>query len=133
MRERCWSAASPAHSQPAPTSSRAQTATQPACGSRNSAAPNPASSAAAVRTRAFSIAPSAPARNGLCDPPSAGLRLLDLIAGASEATLALLVPLDRRVELGSAEIRPEGRGEIQLRVRELPQQEIADALLASGA
>ena len=41
--------------------------------------------------------------------------------------------LDRGVELALAEVRPQRVAEIQLGVGEIPQQEIADALLAAGA
>src|SRR5215212_9434856 len=41
--------------------------------------------------------------------------------------------LDRGVELALVEIRPQRVAEVQLGVREVPQQEVADALLAAGA
>ena len=41
--------------------------------------------------------------------------------------------IDRRVERGRVEVRPQQVGEIELGVGELPEQEIADALLAAGA
>src|SRR5690349_2836095 len=75
-------------------------------------------------------------REGLRDPPpTAALAfcLLDLLAGAPEAALALLIPDDGRVELPGVEIRPERRREVELGVGELPKEEIADALLSPGA
>jgi hypothetical protein len=40
---------------------------------------------------------------------------------------------DRSIELALVEIRPERVAEVQLGVRKIPQQEVADALLAAGA
>ena len=37
------------------------------------------------------------------------------------------------VEFGVVEVRPEAVAEIQLRVGQVPEQEIADALFATGA
>src|SRR5215831_19438157 len=97
--------ASPPHSHAAAPSSAVQNAIQPGCASRKRAEPNTASSTAAVSVRVLSIEacvlPRRP-RKVLRDPPPAGavaLHLLDLLAGAPEAPLALLVPLDRRFEL----------------------------------
>src|SRR5258706_13136328 len=56
-----------------------------------------------------------------------------LLAGASEAAFAPPVRGERRFERGTVEIGPERVGEVQLGIRELPEQEIADALLAAGA
>src|SRR5687768_17551780 len=103
-----------------PTTSAASAA-MPARGSRNSAAIRIASSTAAV-----------PAR--LRNSGNVGaLRLLELLAGATEAPLAAAVGCDRRIQRRAVEIGPERVGEVQLGVRELPQQEVADALLAPGA
>src|SRR5688572_25549906 len=81
---------------------------------------------AAVARRAASTLPD---RSGHFGPA----RLLDLLAGAAEAALALAVGLDREVERRGVEIRPERLGEVELRVRELPEEEVADALLPAGA
>ena len=59
--------------------------------------------------------------------------LPDLLAGAAEAPLAAAIRGDRRVERRGVEVRPQRVGEIELAVGELPQQEVADALLAAGA
>ena len=40
---------------------------------------------------------------------------------------------ERGVEGGGVEVRPQQVGEVQLGVRELPEQEVGDALLAAGA
>src|SRR5207244_2852954 len=61
------------------------------------------------------------------------LRRLDLVARAAEAALAGAVRHDRGIERRGVEVRPERVGEAQLRVRELPEEEVADALLAAGA
>src|SRR5690606_8625399 len=54
-------------------------------------------------------------------------------ADASEATIAALEIEDGVVELVAVEVRPEHRGHIQLGVRHLPEQEVADPHLATGA
>src|SRR5262249_25081898 len=98
----------------------AQKPIQPHLGEKNSAAANTARNTAAVSVRVLSMGarPLLPVRRGgLRDPPPAGLRLLDLLAGAPEAALALLVPVDRRVELLGVEVRPELRSEVELGVR----------------
>src|SRR6266571_5782962 len=131
------SAARAPHSQAATPSNAAQNTTQPGLGSRKSAERNTASEAAAVSTRVLSMSTHPPARQeALRDPPpTAGFALgfFELLAGAPEAALALLVPSDRRVELLGVEVRPQRRGEIQLGIGKLPEQEITDALLATGA
>ena len=53
--------------------------------------------------------------------------------GLAEAPLAAGKECQRRLEVGGLEIRPQARGEVQLGVGQVPQQEIADALLAAGA
>src|SRR5712664_3063038 len=56
-----------------------------------------------------------------------------LLAGASKAALALPVGGKRIVEGGGIEVWPQRVGEIELRICQLPEQKIADALLPSGA
>src|SRR5882762_9049827 len=56
-----------------------------------------------------------------------------LLAGASKAALALPVGGKRRVERRGIEVWPQRVGEIELRIGQLPEQKIADALLPSGA
>src|SRR6267143_3826080 len=132
-------AAKAPHSQAATPSNTAQNAIQPSLGNRNNAERNTASRTAAVITRVLSMNARAfpPARQGaLRDPPPAAavaLGFFELLAGPPEAALALLIPRDRRIELLGVEIGPQLRGEIQFGIRKLPQQEITDALLASGA
>src|SRR2546425_12727839 len=59
-------------------------------------------------------------------------RCRGLLAGASEAALALPVGGKRRVERRSIEVGPQRVGEIELRIRQLPEEKIAYALLPSG-
>src|SRR5213075_2842519 len=56
-----------------------------------------------------------------------------LLAGAAEAPLAAGVGGDRLVERRGVEIRPQRLGEVELGVGELPEEEVADALLAARA
>ena len=57
----------------------------------------------------------------------------ELFARAAKTPLALKVPGKGRIEGGTVEIRPQELGEIELRIGKLPDQEVADALLAAGA
>src|SRR5262245_25184292 len=102
-----------------PTISAISAAT-PSRGRRNSAASRIASSTAAVPTRFTS-------------GDFGALGLLDLLAGAAEAPLARAVGNDGRVERGGVEVGPQRFGEVKLGVGQLPEQEVADALLAAGA
>src|SRR3954453_22735586 len=61
------------------------------------------------------------------------LRLVQLLAGASKAAFAAAVGLDRGIEGRRVEIRPQRLGEVQLAVGKLPEEKIADPLLAAGA
>src|SRR5689334_11968416 len=90
---------------------------------RNSMPRTTGSSATAVTTRVSSTLSSL----------LGGLRGVELLAGAAEAALAALVRRDRLAEGLGAEVGPERVGEVELGVRELPQQEVGDALLAAGA
>ena len=58
---------------------------------------------------------------------------MQLLAGAAEAPLAAAVRSDRLVERRGVEVGPQRLGEVELAIGELPQQEVADALLAAGA
>src|SRR5206468_11527592 len=60
-------------------------------------------------------------------------RCRGLLAGASKAALALPVGGKRRVERRSIEVGPQRVGEIELRIRQLPEEKIADAPVTSGA
>src|ERR1700761_5544499 len=56
----------------------------------------------------------------------------DLVAGPAKAAFAAGVVIDRALQTDLIEVRPQGFGEIQLGIGQLPQQEIADAELAAG-
>ena len=51
----------------------------------------------------------------------------------AETAIAAGVLLQRGIELGLAKVRPEGRGDDQFRIGDLPEQKIAHAHLAAGA
>src|SRR5688572_5889962 len=51
----------------------------------------------------------------------------------TEPALAVREVRERGLELGQVELGPEAFAEVELRVREVPEQEIADAPLAAGA
>ena len=59
-------------------------------------------------------------------------RFLHLLAGAAERR-SRAIGRDRIVERARVEVGPQQVGEIQLGVGELPEQEVADPLLAAGA
>src|SRR5688572_24103255 len=90
----------------------------------------------AVSSRVFST--GAPARSpaplppprSVCDPESLAL---DLRGDATEAPLALLEEGERLQILALAELRPHALADVDLGVRELPEEEVADAHLAAGA
>src|SRR6266404_9353778 len=52
------------------------------------------------------------------------------MAEAAVAAIALLIIEDGPEQLRAVEIRPESLGDVQLRVSNLPQEEVADAHLA---
>src|SRR5687767_13613403 len=58
---------------------------------------------------------------------------LGLCARATEPPLAALEVRDCVEELALPEVRPQGVGDVDLRVRDLPEKEIADAHLAARA
>src|SRR5207253_1830814 len=58
-------------------------------------------------------------------------RAPDLLAGLPEAPLAVLEVVERDQQRLFAEVRPEGLGEVDLGVRELPEEEVGDADLAA--
>jgi hypothetical protein len=60
-------------------------------------------------------------------------RRVQLVAGAAEAALAHGVRRERGTQRRLVEIRPQDLGEIQLGVSQVPQAEVAHALLAPGA
>src|SRR5262245_56872351 len=57
----------------------------------------------------------------------------DLSGGEPEAALPAPVVTERPLELLVVEVGPQHVTEIELRVCEIPQQEVADAMLAAGA
>lgn len=56
----------------------------------------------------------------------------DLFAGMPKPALPALKALDGFGEGVLVKIRPECRGEIHFRIRELPEHKVADALFAAG-
>src|SRR5262245_25574473 len=60
-------------------------------------------------------------------------RLALLLAGQTIAPFARRERVQRRLELGTAEIRPQRVAHVQLGIGQVPQQEIADAVVATGA
>src|ERR1700690_2890681 len=94
----------------------ANTSTAPRAGNRKIAARRKPLSIAAVNTRTLSIG-----------------RRRELRRRLAEAPLALRVVLESGGQIFGCELGPERVAEIQFGVREIPQQEIADALLAPGA
>jgi len=58
---------------------------------------------------------------------------LHLFAGLAETALAMGEGEDRLLELFAIEVGPQHRREIEFRIGQLPDQEIGDALLATGA
>src|SRR5690554_2183960 len=84
-------------------------------GSANSAHRNSGSRTAMVSSRCLST-----------------LHLFQLLSGPPKPSLAAGEGYQRILECLFVEIRPQDVGEIELGICELPQQEIADALLAAG-
>src|SRR5687768_6344682 len=93
----------------------AMSAATPTRGRRKSAAHRIASSTAAVPTRRRRLGNV----RALC--------LLELLARAPEAPLARAIGFDRRVERRTVEVRPQRLGEVELRIGELPEEEVADS------
>src|SRR5689334_20796813 len=121
--------ASEAHSWPARTTTRPTRAQSAGRSSQKSAPSNAAINAAAVRRRVTNKRSDVGCRR---ERQLAG-RLAQLLARAPETALARAVGTDRRIERGGVEIGPQRVGEIKLGVGQLPEQEVADALLAAGA
>src|SRR5690348_15234365 len=109
----------------------AASTSHPVRGRKKSAATTRAIRAAAVRIRVVIMCSPRPPRGAaraLRDSPARVAGFGELLARAAEPALALGVPRDREVELARVEVGPERVGEVELGVRELPEQEIADAL-----
>ena len=62
-----------------------------------------------------------------------GLFLRELFGGLAEAAFATLVVDDGAVEFFAAEVGPERVAEVEFRVGRLPEQVVAESLLATGA
>src|SRR3954468_16464570 len=119
-----------AHSNAAAPTMNATRTMNAAGGSRNRAASRAAIRTAAVAMRARST-PRSGKRRVSCHLCPVGL--LDLLARASEAPLAAAVRRNGGIQGCAIEVRPQGFGEVELRIRQLPKEEVADALLAAGA
>ena len=63
----------------------------------------------------------------LCNAAAA---LIDAGADATEATFSALKIEDRLEKVLPVEVRPENRGDVKLRVRELPKHEVADSMFS---
>src|SRR6185312_16415708 len=96
-------------------------------GSHRTTARSSATSTAAVVTRFLMLSAMTCRRLGAA---SSGALLR---AGEAEPAFPAGEELQRGVELGDVELRPQLVGEVELAVREIPQQKVADALLAAGA
>src|SRR5258706_969809 len=132
MKSRCVRGANPesrAHSCAATTITAKAATPQPRGGSRKSAATTSAMRTSAVTRRVLNIVrgnPEATTQSSLA-------RSLHLLARAAEASLALAIGRNRRVERDGIEVGPQEIREVEFRVRKLPKQEIGDPLLAAGA
>jgi len=66
-----------------------------------------------------------------------GLKRVDLLVGvvvqAAETAVAALVVGDGLEKMSAAEVGPEAISDVDLRVGDLPEEEVGDALLAGGA
>src|SRR5687768_11580399 len=122
------------HSQ-APASAIASTKSDHQVGlARNSMPRTTGRIATAVRTRVLSTEDAIARREGRASARlREGLGGHELLAGAAEASLAAAIGGEGLLQRGGAEIGPQGVGEVELGVRELPEQEVGDALLAAGA
>src|SRR6202521_3085953 len=111
------------HSQAPASTSSVTTPTVTHAGSQSTMASSTAPSTTAVRTRLRSASVTMPLR------PRRGLSR----CGVAEAPFTSGEERERVLEIRHREIRPQPRTEIQLRVGEIPEQEVADAVLTAGA
>src|SRR5688572_21618454 len=133
---------------PAPSASQRSTG-RPACSSIRTSSQRPAAeatttsalnrAAGALRTMSRKIGSSTAAlarRFSIAGPPGASkarpAAAAVAISHPTEATASLLEVRDRPVEVDGAEVRPQHRRHPQLRVGDLPQQEVGDPHLAAG-
>src|SRR6185295_10243771 len=94
---------------------------------------NTASSTAAVRTRVRNKRSGVSRGAQRRQPGCFALCRFELLAGASEAAFTRAVRGESSLERGGIEVRPQRVGEMQFRIGELPEQEVAHAPLAAGA
>src|SRR5258708_38473705 len=91
----------------------------------------------AISTAAVAIRTTMFERRGAASAGSAGLAsatsIGDLLRPRAKATDAPLVRGDGLIEVRIGEIGPERLGAVELRVRRLPEQEIAESHFAGGA
>src|SRR5687768_5527500 len=113
---------------PRPTSTR-MTTKKPSAGRRKVASSASGTPTAAVSSRL--TAASVPSRRRSSLPDGRGLGLVG--GDAAVPALAALVLEDGLEQLAAPEVRPEGVGDPDLRVGDLPEQEVGDAHLAGGA
>src|ERR1700674_4165974 len=90
-------------------------------------------STAAVAMRTTMFERRTAARGGSSGLVASATSIGDLLWPRAEATDAPLVGGDRLIEVGVGEIGPERLGAVELGVRRLPEQEIAESHLAGGA
>src|SRR5688572_24861762 len=110
-----------AHSQ-APTSTSTVTSQIVAMDGKPSITPsNTATRTIAVKTRCLSTT------RGLAGP------VVQLLAREAITPLARGKRFQRRLQVRNLEIRPQDVADVNFGVREIPQQEIADAVIAAGA
>src|SRR5262249_19508428 len=103
--------------------------TKPSIATATTSRPQPHGGARKMRARRAGIATAAVAS------PARSTRAVPFVlrAGAAETALALLIVHERTYELRVAEIRPQGVGDVELGVRNLPEEEVGDAHFAAGA
>src|ERR1700737_517284 len=90
-------------------------------------------STAAVAMRTTMFERRTAARGGSSGLVASATSIGDLLWPRAEATDAPLVGGDRLVEVGIGEIGPERLGAVELGVRRLPEQKIAESHFAGGA
>src|SRR5438045_8388457 len=115
------------HSQQATRTSSSMKSDHSAGGAKNNMPSSTGRIASAVRTRVSSTFSPTNAWRSRSDRVAHRFVLRELLAGAAEAPLAPAVGFERPLQRFGAEIRPQGVREVELRVGELPEQEVGDA------
>src|SRR3954469_6178045 len=118
---------------PAPESAMAPYSRSPIAATINISAPNPHGWFQRISAPTSGNATTAEIRRCARLGSATGACLsgaANLLARAAEATLATAVGLERFVELGLPERRPEGVREVQLGVGRLPEQEVRQPFFA---